>query len=58
MQTVAIKKNLIQYFFVFEWFAVQAIAIKKNLIQYVLYLNGRSANCCNQEKSCSVFFCI
>ena len=34
VQTVAIKKNLSQYFFVFERFAVQTVAIKKNLIQY------------------------
>ena len=40
MQTVAIKKNLIHYFFVFEWFAVQTIAIKKNIIQYFLCLNS------------------
>ena len=31
---VAIKKNLIQYGFVFGRFAVQTVAIKKNLIQY------------------------
>ena len=32
VQTVAIKKYLIQYFFVLEWFEVQTVAIKKCLI--------------------------
>ena len=41
------KKNLIQYFFVFEQFPVQTIAIKKNLIQYFFVFEWFSANRCN-----------
>ena len=54
MQTVAIKKNLILYFFVFERFAVQSVAIKKNPIQYFWYLNSLQ---CKPLQLRKILFC-
>ena len=58
MQTVAIKKNLIQYFFVFERFAVQTVAIKKILFGTFLYLNGLQCKLLTITEMLSIFrFC-
>ena len=59
MQIIAIKKNLIQYVFVFEQFPVQTVAIKKNCIQYFLYLNGLQCKTLTIRQMLSIFrFCI